>query len=114
MSRFKYEIEVDGELGAESIAEALKNLEHKYPNARIMHIAMDGQTLGQAYSNKAARRVYYRPGCLCGMVDCILDPMEDIAEECRNEAETEKKWRPCPHHKPSPRDGCANYDDECK
>lgn len=118
MKTFTFEITQQIPIQAENITDALKTFQKLHPEYQNddMHKIKDQDEIRIPYAISASTSevIYYEPGCPFGYNDCILDPMETIAENCKHQSDmTGKKWKPCRKYKGN-KDYCPYYDDECK
>lgn len=110
--QFTFEYAVKEAVEAEDLNSAIKTFKAKHPDADIKGVEVaNGQIISDMYSVRCNGRIYYRSGCKCGYKGCILDPMREVAKECRTQDEmTEDKWTSCKNYREFGY-SCYNYND---
>ena len=117
LETFTFNVTMDIKIKTSDLSEAIRLFHEKYPNIKeyqVNHISDEDERMGYELSKETGNRIYFKPGCLCGQPDCILDPMRHVAENCAHQSDmTSDKWVCCDYPKPED-DYCDYYDDEDK
>lgn len=112
---FIFEFMQTAHIKATCIGDAVSIFQEKYPACsqhNIKRILHNNQRLAYERSKTTGERIWFEPGCVCGETDCIHDPMCEIAKSCEHQFDmTPDKWVACDY---ADKNGCRNYDDECK